>query len=187
MTSRHGNPRLHNAQVVPLWDDVPAAMATGHLQPVSYVAPQGGGGGRGGGGGGRGGPIMMKDQQHSTTGLTETVMINSGMWKSGWHVFSLRFFNLPLSSLPPLSLIHLSSFPPSHLLHPSPYFVGHNHLGRYGVPQPKVRSLLHSVAVVTSPFFHLQMPFNGMVISTASSTPPLPRLLPTPSPPPKKR
>ena len=109
VTSRHGNPRLHNAQVVPLWDDVPAAMATGHLQPVSYVAPQGGGGGGRGGGGGGGGPIMMKDQQHSTTGLTETVMINSGMWKSGWHVFSLRFFIYPS---PPSLPCHSFIFPP---------------------------------------------------------------------------
>ena len=117
VTSRHANPRLHNAQVVSLRDDVPAAMAMGHLQPVSYVAPQGEGGGGGGGrGGGGGGPMMMKVQQHTKTGLTETVMINSGMWGSGWHVFSLPFFYLPLSSLPPLSLIHplppISSTPP---------------------------------------------------------------------------
>ena len=72
MTSRHAKPRLHNAQVVPLRDDAPAAMETGHLQPVSHVVPQGGGG-----------PMMMKVQQHTKTGLTETAMINSGMWGSG--------------------------------------------------------------------------------------------------------
>ena len=79
---RDQSSRQHNAQVVSLRDDAPTAVATGHLQPVSYVAPQGEGGGGVGGRGG-GGPMMMKDQQHTKTGLTKTVMINSGMWGSG--------------------------------------------------------------------------------------------------------
>ena len=88
-------------------------------------------------------------------------------------LFPFHFFIYPFPhSLPPFSLIHLSSSPPSHLLHPSSYFVGPNHLGRYGVPQPRVRSLLLSVAEVTSLFSLLHMPFNGMVISPASTTPP---------------